>query len=150
MLNVNIGETRIPIIQETVRNAIGGNMSLYGLGFGNDVDYAFLDVMSRENKGLARRIFTGSDATLQLQVESLSFEAVCLRAFSRSPTIVDSDWVCVSFAGLLRWGLQSTAFRRGSALSWQCSGILDHQSLQSAVQRLRDHRGWSTDRQWHW
>eukprot|EP00066_Takifugu_rubripes_P023189 XP_011612455.1 PREDICTED: inter-alpha-trypsin inhibitor heavy chain H3-like [Takifugu rubripes] len=61
------GETRIPLIQENVRNAIGGNMSLYGLGFGNDVDYAFLDVMSRENKGLARRIYTGADAALQLQ-----------------------------------------------------------------------------------
>ncbi|TNM88584.1 hypothetical protein fugu_004838 [Takifugu bimaculatus] len=45
------GEIRVPVIQENVRNAIGGNMSLYGLGFGNDVDYAFLDVMSRENKG---------------------------------------------------------------------------------------------------
>lgn len=102
MLNVNIGETRIPLIQENVRNAIGGNMSLYGLGFGNDVDYGFLDVMSRENKGLARRIYTGSDAALQLQVESLSFEAVCLRTISCSSTIVDSDWVCLSFAGLLR------------------------------------------------
>lgn len=51
-------------------------MSLYGLGFGNDVDYTFLDVMSRENKGLARRIYTDSDAALQLQVESLSYEAV--------------------------------------------------------------------------
>uniref|UniRef100_H2S040 Inter-alpha-trypsin inhibitor heavy chain 3 n=1 Tax=Takifugu rubripes TaxID=31033 RepID=H2S040_TAKRU len=61
------GETRIPVIQENVRNAIGGNMSLYGLGFGNDVDYGFLDVMSRENKGLARRIYTGADAALQLQ-----------------------------------------------------------------------------------
>uniref|UniRef100_H2S045 Inter-alpha-trypsin inhibitor heavy chain H3 n=1 Tax=Takifugu rubripes TaxID=31033 RepID=H2S045_TAKRU len=61
------GETRVPVIQQNVRNAIGGNMSLYGLGFGNDVDYGFLDVMSRENKGLARRIYTGADAALQLQ-----------------------------------------------------------------------------------
>lgn len=76
MVNVKIGEVSIPKIQENVKTAVGGNMSLYGLGFGNDVDYTFLDVMSRENKGLARRIFTGSDATLQLQVESLSFEAV--------------------------------------------------------------------------
>ncbi|XP_035517597.1 inter-alpha-trypsin inhibitor heavy chain H3-like [Morone saxatilis] len=42
-------------------------MSLFCLGFGNNVDYSFLDVMSRQNKGLARRIFEGSDATLQLQ-----------------------------------------------------------------------------------
>ncbi|XP_044029741.1 inter-alpha-trypsin inhibitor heavy chain H3-like isoform X1 [Siniperca chuatsi] len=54
-------------IQENVRSAIGGNMSLFCLGFGNDVDYSFLDVMSKQNKGLARRIFEGSDAALQLQ-----------------------------------------------------------------------------------
>lgn len=61
------------MIQENVKKAIDGSMSLYGLGFGTDVDYAFLDVMSRENKGLARRIYTDSDAALQLQVESLSY-----------------------------------------------------------------------------
>lgn len=57
------------MIQENVKTAIGGKMSLFSLGFGNDVDYPFLDVMSRENNGLARRIFMGSDAALQLQVE---------------------------------------------------------------------------------
>uniref|UniRef100_A0A3P9BYI6 Inter-alpha-trypsin inhibitor heavy chain H3 n=1 Tax=Maylandia zebra TaxID=106582 RepID=A0A3P9BYI6_9CICH len=54
-------------IQENMRTAIGGNMSLYCLGFGNDVDYSFLDVMSKQNKGLARRIFEASDAAAQLQ-----------------------------------------------------------------------------------
>lgn len=62
------GEFRIPKIQENVHSAIGGNMSLFCLGFGNGVDYNFLDVMSKQNKGIARRIFEGSDATLQLQV----------------------------------------------------------------------------------
>ncbi|CAG02025.1 unnamed protein product, partial [Tetraodon nigroviridis] len=61
------GVSDIKVIQKDVQSAIGGNMSLFCLGFGNDVDYSFLDVMSRQNKGLARRIFTGSDATLQLQ-----------------------------------------------------------------------------------
>lgn len=51
-------------------------MSLFCLGFGNDVDYSFLDVMSRENKGVARRIFEGSDAVLQLQVDGLSLEPI--------------------------------------------------------------------------
>ncbi|CAI5688675.1 unnamed protein product [Oreochromis niloticus] len=60
-------ESNIGKIQENVRTAIGGNMSLYCLGFGNDVDYSFLDVMSRQNKGLARRIFEASDAVVQLQ-----------------------------------------------------------------------------------
>ncbi|XP_014864919.1 PREDICTED: inter-alpha-trypsin inhibitor heavy chain H3-like isoform X1 [Poecilia mexicana] len=63
----NSGVSDIRKIQENVRSAVGGNMSLFCLGFGNDVDYNFLDVMSKENKGLARRIFEASDATLQLQ-----------------------------------------------------------------------------------
>nr|XP_046240479.1 inter-alpha-trypsin inhibitor heavy chain H3-like [Scatophagus argus] len=63
----NSGVSHLPTIQENVRSATGGNMSLFCLGFGNDVDYSFLDVMSKQNKGLARRIFEGSDATLQLQ-----------------------------------------------------------------------------------
>ncbi|CAJ1051409.1 inter-alpha-trypsin inhibitor heavy chain H3-like isoform X1 [Xyrichtys novacula] len=63
----NSGESNLQKIQQNVRSAIGGQMSLFSLGFGNDVDYSFLDVMSRQNKGLARRIFEGSDATLQLQ-----------------------------------------------------------------------------------
>uniref|UniRef100_A0A672I2I0 Inter-alpha-trypsin inhibitor heavy chain H3 n=1 Tax=Salarias fasciatus TaxID=181472 RepID=A0A672I2I0_SALFA len=50
-----------------VGSAMGEKMSLYCLGFGNDVDYNFLDVMSRENRGMARRIYEASDATLQLQ-----------------------------------------------------------------------------------
>uniref|UniRef100_A0A8C7WF32 Inter-alpha-trypsin inhibitor heavy chain H3 n=1 Tax=Oncorhynchus mykiss TaxID=8022 RepID=A0A8C7WF32_ONCMY len=63
----NSGVSSTPQIQENVRDAMGGNMSLFCLGFGNDVDYSFLDVMSRQNQGLARRIYEGSDATVQLQ-----------------------------------------------------------------------------------
>uniref|UniRef100_A0A667ZAV6 Inter-alpha-trypsin inhibitor heavy chain H3 n=1 Tax=Myripristis murdjan TaxID=586833 RepID=A0A667ZAV6_9TELE len=63
----NSGESRLPKIQENVRRAINGNMSLFCLGFGNDVDYSFLDVMAKQNKGVARRIYEASDATLQLQ-----------------------------------------------------------------------------------
>uniref|UniRef100_A0A4W6FDQ3 Inter-alpha-trypsin inhibitor heavy chain H3 n=1 Tax=Lates calcarifer TaxID=8187 RepID=A0A4W6FDQ3_LATCA len=63
----NSGESNLGKIQENVQSAIGGNMSLFCLGFGNDVDYSFLDVMSKQNKGLARRIYEASDATMQLQ-----------------------------------------------------------------------------------
>ncbi|XP_072307768.1 inter-alpha-trypsin inhibitor heavy chain H3-like [Eucyclogobius newberryi] len=63
----NSGESRTAVIQQNVQKAVSGNMSLYCLGFGNDVEYTFLDVMSRENKGFARRIFEDSDASLQLQ-----------------------------------------------------------------------------------
>ncbi|KAM7402532.1 hypothetical protein PAMP_017760 [Pampus punctatissimus] len=63
----NHGVSNLQTIQENVRSAVGGKMSLFCLGFGNDVDYAFLDVMSKQNKGLARRIFEASDAAVQLQ-----------------------------------------------------------------------------------
>ncbi|XP_059184467.1 inter-alpha-trypsin inhibitor heavy chain H3-like isoform X2 [Centropristis striata] len=63
----NVGVSSLPRIQENVRSAIGGNMSLFCLGFGDDVDYSFLDVLSKQNKGVARRIFEGSDAVVQLQ-----------------------------------------------------------------------------------
>ncbi|XP_056292984.1 inter-alpha-trypsin inhibitor heavy chain H3-like [Pseudoliparis swirei] len=63
----NSGESNLKTIQENVRSAVGGNMTLFSLGFGNDVDYSFLDVMSRQNKGAARRIFEGSDAAVQLK-----------------------------------------------------------------------------------
>uniref|UniRef100_A0A672I098 Inter-alpha-trypsin inhibitor heavy chain H3 n=1 Tax=Salarias fasciatus TaxID=181472 RepID=A0A672I098_SALFA len=54
-------------VRSNVGSAMGEKMSLYCLGFGNDVDYNFLDVMSKENRGMARRIYEASDATLQLQ-----------------------------------------------------------------------------------
>ncbi|XP_054639699.1 inter-alpha-trypsin inhibitor heavy chain H3-like [Dunckerocampus dactyliophorus] len=63
----NGGESNPHRIQENVRSASNGSMSVFSLGFGNDVDYSFLNVLSQQNKGLARRIFTGSDAALQLQ-----------------------------------------------------------------------------------
>uniref|UniRef100_A0A3P8XM49 Inter-alpha-trypsin inhibitor heavy chain H3 n=1 Tax=Esox lucius TaxID=8010 RepID=A0A3P8XM49_ESOLU len=66
-INPSGRESSVDKIQENVRNAIRGNMSLFCLGFGDDVEYSFLDVMARQNKGLARRIYEGSDATLQLQ-----------------------------------------------------------------------------------
>ncbi|KAJ8355293.1 hypothetical protein AAFF_G00073680 [Aldrovandia affinis] len=62
----NSGESRLDKIQENVQKAMGGNMTLFCLGFGYDVDYNFLDVMAKQNNGLARRIYTDSDAALQL------------------------------------------------------------------------------------
>uniref|UniRef100_A0A3B3ZXC8 Inter-alpha-trypsin inhibitor heavy chain H3 n=1 Tax=Periophthalmus magnuspinnatus TaxID=409849 RepID=A0A3B3ZXC8_9GOBI len=63
----NSGESDTAIIQKNVEKANNRNMSLYCLGFGNDVQYSFLDVMAQENKGFARRIFEDSDAAIQLQ-----------------------------------------------------------------------------------
>ncbi|XP_043842748.1 inter-alpha-trypsin inhibitor heavy chain H4-like [Dromiciops gliroides] len=61
------GETNPEKIQENVKEAIGGQYYLYCLGFGFDVNYAFLEKLALENGGVARRIYEDSDADLQLQ-----------------------------------------------------------------------------------
>ncbi|KAM6170454.1 inter-alpha-trypsin inhibitor heavy chain H3 isoform 3-T3 [Rhynchocyon petersi] len=65
--DANVGESRPEKIQENVRNAIGGKFPLYNLGFGNNLNYNFLESMALENHGIARRIYEDSDANLQLQ-----------------------------------------------------------------------------------
>lgn len=56
------------MILKNVKEAIDGRCSLFCLGFGFDVSYAFLEKMALDNGGLARRIYEDSDSTLQLQV----------------------------------------------------------------------------------
>ncbi|XP_020923925.1 inter-alpha-trypsin inhibitor heavy chain H3 isoform X2 [Sus scrofa] len=65
--DANMGVSKPEKIQENVRNAIGGKFPLYNLGFGNNLNYNFLESMALENHGLARRIYEDSDANLQLQ-----------------------------------------------------------------------------------
>ncbi|NWX90440.1 ITIH4 inhibitor, partial [Nothoprocta pentlandii] len=61
------GETKVEVIQENIRKAIGGKFALFCLGFGFDVSYKFLEKMALSNGGLARRIYENADAALQLQ-----------------------------------------------------------------------------------
>ncbi|KAI5174330.1 Inter-Alpha-Trypsin Inhibitor Heavy Chain H4 [Manis pentadactyla] len=61
------GETNPKKIQKNVQEAISGQYSLFCLGFGFDVSYAFLEKLALENGGLARRIYEDSDSALQLQ-----------------------------------------------------------------------------------
>ncbi|KAM9592869.1 inter-alpha-trypsin inhibitor heavy chain H3 isoform 6-T6 [Trichechus inunguis] len=65
--DANVGESRPEKIQENVRNAIRDKFPLYNLGFGNNLNYNFLESMALENHGLARRIYEDADADLQLQ-----------------------------------------------------------------------------------
>ncbi|XP_072505824.1 inter-alpha-trypsin inhibitor heavy chain H4-like isoform X2 [Notamacropus eugenii] len=61
------GERNPQEIQKNVKAAINGQYFLYCLGFGFDVNYAFLEKLALENGGVARRIYEDSDADLQLQ-----------------------------------------------------------------------------------
>ncbi|KAI7795402.1 putative inter-alpha-trypsin inhibitor heavy chain H3-like, partial [Triplophysa rosa] len=61
------GQQDLPVMQENIRNAINGSLSLFCLGFGYDLDYSLLYTLAKQNDGLARRVYEASDATLQLQ-----------------------------------------------------------------------------------
>lgn len=66
------GVTNEQQIQANVKRAIADKFPLYCLGFGFDVRFEFLEKMSLQNNGVARRIYEDSDADLQLKVISPS------------------------------------------------------------------------------
>lgn len=125
-------------------------MSLFCLGFGNDVDYSFLDVMCRQNKGVARRIFEGSDAAIQLKVrQEIKNINDCNMKINASVELLVCalhKWqqFCVFVAGFLRGSVQPSALGGGSALFREYR-LLNQNSLQPAVQRLRDRGRWSAE-----
>ncbi|XP_039627081.1 inter-alpha-trypsin inhibitor heavy chain H3-like [Polypterus senegalus] len=61
------GEVNKNKIQENIKNAIAGEINLYCLGFGEYLDFNFLEKLALENSGVARRIYEKSDASLQIQ-----------------------------------------------------------------------------------
>ncbi|XP_059185661.1 inter-alpha-trypsin inhibitor heavy chain H3-like isoform X2 [Centropristis striata] len=61
------GVTNVEVIHSNVRQAIADKFPLYCLGFGFDVNFEFLEKMSLQNNGVARRIYEDSDADLQLK-----------------------------------------------------------------------------------
>ncbi|XP_075908190.1 inter-alpha-trypsin inhibitor heavy chain H3-like [Petromyzon marinus] len=62
-----VGVRDLGQIRDNVRMALAGEASLFCLGFGQYLDYNFLERMALENGGLARRIYENADAPLQLQ-----------------------------------------------------------------------------------
>ncbi|CAH2316526.1 inter-alpha-trypsin inhibitor heavy chain H6 [Pelobates cultripes] len=61
------GVTSTNRILDNVHKAMGENISLFCLAFGEDADYNLMRRLSLENRGIARRIYEYSDATLQLK-----------------------------------------------------------------------------------
>lgn len=54
-------------ILENVRNSNSKAFPVYSLAFGNGADYEFVKKVAVQNKGLSRRIYEDSDATLQIK-----------------------------------------------------------------------------------
>ncbi|XP_054585662.1 inter-alpha-trypsin inhibitor heavy chain H3-like isoform X6 [Eptesicus fuscus] len=95
--DANVGESRPAKIQENVLSAIGGRFPLYTLGFGNNLNYNFLESLALENDGFARRIYEDSDANLQLQaLTDLTFtEEVDLKEMEKA--LQEQDYIFGSY-----------------------------------------------------
>ncbi|XP_073397080.1 inter-alpha-trypsin inhibitor heavy chain H6 [Dendrobates tinctorius] len=61
------GVTASTRILQNAQKALKGTISLFCLAFGEDADYSLMRRLSLENRGIARRIYEYSDATLQLK-----------------------------------------------------------------------------------
>ncbi|XP_073496150.1 inter-alpha-trypsin inhibitor heavy chain H6 [Phyllobates terribilis] len=61
------GVTASTRILQNAQKALRGTTSLFCLAFGEDADYSLMRRLSLENRGIARRIYEYSDATLQLK-----------------------------------------------------------------------------------
>ncbi|MDP7423642.1 MAG: VIT domain-containing protein, partial [bacterium] len=53
-------------IRDNIKNLNDFDASLYCLGFGDDVDFDLLNNVARDNNGMARKIYTDTDAVEQL------------------------------------------------------------------------------------
>uniref|UniRef100_A0A8C6X1N8 Inter-alpha-trypsin inhibitor heavy chain H3 n=1 Tax=Naja naja TaxID=35670 RepID=A0A8C6X1N8_NAJNA len=65
----NVGVSNPRQIQENAKNATKGKYPIYNLGFGYDVDYAFLERISTENNGVAHGFYDEVANPLLTEVE---------------------------------------------------------------------------------
>ncbi|XP_013407759.1 inter-alpha-trypsin inhibitor heavy chain H3 isoform X1 [Lingula anatina] len=61
------GETSLEKIESNVKAVNKERYSLFSLAFGSGADYKFLQKLSLQNRGVARKIYEDSDADLQLK-----------------------------------------------------------------------------------
>lgn len=61
------GETSTGRIIDNIKRANKDRYTLFSLGFGSGVDFSFLQKLSLQNKGVARKIYEDSDADVQLK-----------------------------------------------------------------------------------
>ena len=54
-------------ILKNVKNANSKGVAIFSLAFGNNADYTFIKKLAVNNRGIARKIFEDSDASLQIK-----------------------------------------------------------------------------------
>ncbi|XP_077869423.1 LOW QUALITY PROTEIN: inter-alpha-trypsin inhibitor heavy chain H4-like, partial [Saccoglossus kowalevskii] len=103
------GEIHTDTIMDNVKAHSKDHYSLFCLGFGDNVDFLFLEKLSFENNGVARKIYEDTDASLQL---SGFFDEVA------TPLLVDVKFTYIDNTVMLNYVTRSmfTNYYEGSEL----------------------------------
>ncbi|XP_015238018.1 PREDICTED: inter-alpha-trypsin inhibitor heavy chain H2 [Cyprinodon variegatus] len=99
-----VGEIKLSKIQKNVKKVMTKDFSLFSLGIGFDVDYDFLERISMENRGIARRIYANQDAAEQIrtfysQVSSPLLKEVAIHFTEGTVTDVTQTYFDKYFGG---------------------------------------------------
>ena len=62
-----VGEKNARVIKQNIKDANTERIPIFGIAFGRDSDFELMKAISLETNSLARRIYEGSDAALQLE-----------------------------------------------------------------------------------
>lgn len=84
------GITNKDTILKNVKKGNNGEFPVFGLSFGSDADFKLLQKISLQNNAVARRIYEGSDAAIQLKgfYDEISAALIADLSFSYLPTEV--------------------------------------------------------------
>lgn len=87
------GVTNKDTILSNVKRANNGEFPVFGLSFGFDADFKLLQKLSLQNNAVARRIYEGSDASIQLKgfYDEISAALIADLKFNYLPTEVEND-----------------------------------------------------------
>lgn len=82
-------------ILKNVKNANSKGVAIFSLAFGNNADYTFIKKLAVNNRGIARKIFVDSDASLQIkgfydEISSSALQNVTFKYLGNNEDILEN------------------------------------------------------------
>lgn len=82
-------------ILKNVKNANSKGVAIFSLAFGNNADYTFIKKLAVNNRGIARKIFEDSDASLQIkdfydEISSSALQNVTFKYLGNNEDILEN------------------------------------------------------------
>ena len=82
-------------ILKNIKNANSKGVAIFSLAFGNNADYTFIKKLAVNNRGIARKIFEDSDASLQIkgffdEISSSALQNVTFKYLGNNEDILEN------------------------------------------------------------